>query len=789
MKKIVLLIVIFMSATIVFAQNNLMTDELKYTINGHVKDSKTGEELIGATVYIKELKTGVITNVYGFYSLTLPPGKYTLSVSYIGYGSFQTKVDVTKNAKKNFELKPTDNELAEVKVTGEKANKNIVKVEMSTVKLQMKTIKKIPALMGEVDIIKSIQLLPGVTAPGEGSVGYYVRGGGVDQNLILLDDATVYNAAHLGGMFSVFNQDAVKDVKLYKGGIPAEYGGRLSSMLDVRMKDGNSRNFSMTGGIGLISSRLTVESPILKDKSSFLLSGRRTYVDLFFPLSKEEAVRKSIAYFYDLNSKINYRINDNNRVFISGYFGRDIMKFGKDFQMQYGNQTFTGRYNHLFSEKLFSNFTLIYSKFDYGLGTPEGVMAFNWVSEITDFSAKNDYIWFITPENTVKFGAQTIHHTFNPGNIKPLSDESIFNSLTLPKSYAYEYAAFISHETEIGERLSFEYGIRFSAFQNAGGTFYEYNESNPNEYVVTDTLVYAKNKIFNTYHGWEPRLGIRLKLSDNNSLKASYHQTLQYIHLATNTMSPTPLDIWFPSSQNIKPQRSEQYALGFFQNLSNHKYEISIEGYYKNMYNSIDFKDHASILGNPKLEGEIRTGSAYSYGVEFQAKKEIGDFSGWISYTWSRVWKKIPEINDGKKYPASHDKPHDISIVLSYDITKRINISSNWVYSTGAPRTMPTGRFEYGGMIAPVYSDRNGVRLPDYHRMDISLTYDFKDKKRNGSNRKFNHSLNVSVYNLYNRHNANSINFVQDETNPNITYAEKMYLFKIFPSITYNFHF
>ena len=790
MSQLKFFIPVFLFIFFIFSTLITKAEEMKVTLSGVVKDSETGEELIGAAIYIEDLKSGAITNLYGYYSITLSPGVYTLKYSYLGYVSVIKQIDLKQSVKLDIELKPDNKELEIVEVTGEKLNKNVTDVEMGTAKLQMKTIQLIPALMGEVDVIKSIQLLPGVASSGEGSIGFYVRGGAVDQNLILLDDATVYNAAHLGGLFSVFNQDAVKDVKLYKGGIPAEYGGRLASLLDVRMKEGNSKKLAISGGIGLISSRLTIESPIIKDRSSFLLSGRRTYVDLFFPLSKQEAVKQSTAYFYDFNAKVNYRINDNNRLFLSGYFGRDIMAFGKDFQIQYGNQTTTLRYNHLFSEKLFSNITAVHSNFYYALGAPTGPSAFIWESYIIDNNFKNDYTWYINTSNTVKWGYSFIHHKFDPGKIKSLSSESFITDMTMPVSYALEHGVFISHEMELGEIISLDYGIRFSLFQNFGpGTFYTYKPGLNGAYSVIDTLVYKKNDFFNTYYGWEPRLGIRVKTSENGSVKASFHQTYQYVHLATNTMSPTPFDIWFPSSVNIKPQKADQVALGYFHNIRNDAFAISVETYYKRMYNSIDFKDHAMLLANPYLEGEIRTGSAESYGIENQIKKQSGKLQGWISYTWSRVFYTIPEINNGNPYPAAHDKPHNISVVLSYNLLKNLNISANWVYSTGSPRTMPTGRFEYQGMIAPVYSDRNSVRLPDYHRADISITYDFKKYKRNGALRKVNHSMNISVFNAYNRHNANSIQFKQDSDNPTITYAEKMYLFKIFPSVTYNFNF
>ncbi len=771
--------------------NILINAQQKYTISGYIKDSNNGEELIGATVYVKELKNGTISNPYGFYSITLKKSTYNIHVSFIGYKSFSKTIELEKSTKLNIILSPESTDLDDVNVFAEKKDANIRKVEMSTNKLDMKVIKLIPALMGEVDIIKSIQMLPGVQSSGEGSTGFYVRGGGVDQNLILLDEATVYNASHLGGLFSVFNQDAVKNLKLYKGAIPAEYGGRLSSVLDIRMKDGNLKKFSAIGGIGLISSRLTLESPILKDKSSFVLSGRRTYIDLFFPLFNNEGLKDSKAYFYDLNAKINLTIDDNNRIFISGYFGKDVFSFSKMMSMMYGNTTLTLRYNHLFSDKVFSNITFIYSHFDYGLESNQSeALAFNWNSDIIDFSFKNDYTYYMNPNNTLKFGYGIIYHTFKPGYANKIGEESIFNDLSLPDRYALEYSLFAGNEHKINDNISLIYGIHFSGFSNMGkDKYYIYNKDNPNEYIPIDTMNYSSGKIYNTFVNAEPRLGIRFKINSKSSIKASYSNTVQYIHLATNTTSVTPLDVWFPSSSNIKPQKANQFAIGYFRNFKDNTYEMSVELYYKKMNNTIDFRDHAQLLLNKYFEGELRVGTSYSYGAEFLLKKQVGKFTGWLSYTYSKTMRKIPEINGGEEYRAPYDKPHDISIILSYSLTKRLTISTNWVYSTGAPRTMPTGRFEYSGMIAPVYSDRNAIQLPDYHRMDLSVTLKGKKYKKNGKLKRIQSELNFSVYNVYDRHNAYSINFKQSETNRYETEAEKFYLFRIFPSITYNFKF
>ncbi|MFH2095543.1 MAG: TonB-dependent receptor [Bacteroidota bacterium] len=797
MMKKILFILLILFPLVVLSDKDEGTDKGdKKTISGYVKDNQTGEAMIGASVYIRSLTTGTITNVYGYYSLTVPAGNYEVVYSFLGYEDITKKVNIDKDIRQDVSLSPSVEQIAEVEVRGERKNEQIREIEMSTVKLPIKTIQKIPALMGEVDVIKSIQLLPGIQTAGEGTSGFFVRGGGVDQNLILLDDATVYNASHLGGFFSVFNQDAIKNVQIYKGGIPAQYGGRLSSLLDIRMKEGNSKEYECTGGIGTLSSRLTLEGPVLKDNSSFIVSARRTYIDLFFPMLKDTNIQKSKMYFYDLNTKINFELNDKNRIFASGYFGRDIARMGSEFLMNFGNATGTVRWNHLFSDRVFSNVTLVYSNFDYSLGTPEGVSAFEWKSNIIDYSAKADISYYLNPSNTIRFGGSSCYHTFKPGHAKGLGDESVFSDVNLPENFALESAVYLSNEQQISPLFSINYGLRFSVFQNIGNaTFYNYDRSNGSEYRVMDTLLYKKGDVFNTYSGIEPRLGLRYQFSEFSSLKASYNRTFQYIHLASNTTASTPLDIWFPSTPNIKPQKADQVAIGYFRNLKQNTFETSFELYYKKMYNAIDFRDHASLLLNPYIEGEIRTGDAYSYGAEFMVKKQEGRLTGWISYTLSKTRRIFPDINDGKEYAAPYDKPHDISVVLSYDLTPRLNLSANWVYSTGMPATMPTGRFEYQGMIVPVYSDRNAIRMPDYHRMDLACTWnlgkneDAKPRRNGKPERKYESSLNFSIYNLYNRHNAYSINFRQNRDNPNVTEAEKFYLFKIVPSITYNFKF
>ncbi|NPD83333.1 TonB-dependent receptor [Lentimicrobium sp. L6] len=754
----------------------------KFTISGKVKDAANGEELIGATIFIKGLKTGTVTNEYGYFSLSLDKDDYEIEINYLGFEAILQKVVLDKDHYFTFELAESSSDLQEVEVTGERIDRNVKSNEMSNVKLQSKTIKKIPAFMGEVDLVKVIQLLPGVQSTSEGSSGFSVRGGSPDQNLILLDEATVYNASHLMGFFSVFNNDAIKDVKIYKGDIPAAHGGRLSSLLDVRMRDGNSKKISVTGGIGSISSRLTIEGPIVKDKTTFLVSGRRTYADLFLRLSSNEDLKNNILNFYDLNAKVNHTFNKKNRLYLSFYMGQD--KFANDFaKLYFGNRTSTIRWNHLFSDKLFFNFTFTNSVYNYNLGTPEGnPNAFDWKSRMTDYGVRGDFTYFLNPQNTVKFGLEGTYHIFEPGSAKGLGEEALFTEFVQPKNYALDYAFYISNEQKIGERIQLKYGLRLSVFQNIGpGTIYNFDDN----YDKIDSTVYPKGEIFNTYMGLEPRFGISYLLNDYSSIKVNYSRTRQSMQLAQNSTAGTPLDIWFPASPNVKPQIADQVALGYFRNFNENAVETSVEVYYKNMKNAIDFKDFAEVLLNEQLEGELRFGKAWSYGIEFLIRKNVGKLTGWISYTYSKTERRFEDINRGNVYPAPYDKPHDVSIVMSYGLNERLDLSANWVYATGQPATFPTGRAHYGNTIVPIYSDRNAYRMRDYHRLDVSATW--RKKQKEGS--KFDWDINLSVYNAYARHNTWSINFIQDENDPNVTYAEQTYLFSIIPALTFNFKF
>lgn len=783
MTKYFFLVIFIFSCFVANSQN-------RYTVSGSITD-ENGETLIGVNVYDSEKNTGSVSNEYGFFSIKLPEGEHTLIFSFIGYRIQTEKINLNKHLRINIKLLPETTEIEEVTISTTRPDRNVTDMRMSTIQLQPQTIKKIPVLLGETDIIKSIQLLPGVQSSVEGSSGFYVRGGNADQNLVLLDEATVYNPSHLFGFFSVFNSDAVKGVQLYKGGIPAEFGGRLSSVLDVRMKEGSTHKIQGEGGIGFISSRLTVEGPVVKNKLSFIVSGRRTYSDLFLPFATDSVARESKIYFYDLNAKLNWAIGENDRIFLSGYFGRDVNKFGNLFQVDYGNATGTLRWNHVYNGRLFSNVTFIYSDFNYELGVPQGTLGFKWISNIVDYSFKNDYTWYLNPNNTIVFGFQTTHHTIKPGVSESLG-ESIFTEVNYPYAYGIESGLFIGNDQLISDKLGLSYGIRYSLFQNIGkATLYQYDS----DHEVIDTLHKSRGDIFNWYDGFEPRLSIRYKINEKNSVKASYNRTFQYMHLASNSTATFPLDMWFMSSSNVLPQYADQGAIGYFRNFKNNSIETSVEVYYKKMYNTIDFKDHAQLVPNEFLEGELRIGESYAYGLEVYAKKNTGKLTGWVSYTYSRAIRHVPEINYGKEYPAPYDKPHNVSVVLSYDVNKRFTVSGNWVYSSALPVTVPKGGFYYGKVWIPYYTERGGMRIPgtSYHRLDLSLTYYMKmfGLKSN---------LNFSVYNAYNRHNAFAIYFRDRKLRPDFDSSGngdladgvdviKLYLFPIIPAVTLNVKF
>jgi len=766
--------------------------EIKHTLSGYITDASTGEELINATLYVEELGIGNTSNVYGFYSLTLPSGNYKVIYSYLGYEDQTINVDLSSDQRMNIEMSDAAALLQEVTVVAKEKNEHVASTEMSTDNLKIETIKKLPALFGEVDIIKAIQLLPGVKSLGEGTSGFYVRGGNADQNLVLLDEAPIYNASHLMGFFSSFNPDAIKDMNLYKGAMPSRYGGRLSSVLDIRMKEGNSKKFGGAGGIGSIMTRLALEAPI-GEKGSFMIAGRRSYLDImakaFFKLRPEDKRPSTdfTFYFYDLNAKGNYKLSENDRLFVSGYIGRDIIADpDSGFDVEFGNRTSTVRWNHIFSPKLFSNLSFYYSKYDYALGINQDLQKIDWEASLEEWSGKADFTYYPSPNHTIRFGAQAIHHGLSPGNISISESDSIIATIAIDTANSLENAIYISDEWEINDHLKLNVGVRGSSLHNLGPQSHVNMDS---EYVTTDTTKYEKG-FYHSYFNIEPRVGLKYSINDKQSIKASYNRTAQYIQQASNGNTATPLDIWFSSSPNVKPQLADQFALGYFRNFMDNKYEFSAEVYYKNFINSIDFKERAQILLNENLEGELRVGTARAYGLELMLRKDIGKLTGWISYTYSKIEKKIDQVNDNNWYNAKYDKPHDLSIVLSYEINKRLSASTNFVYSSGSAVTFPTGKYNFHGTIIPVYSERNAERLPDYHRMDCSVTLQSKTRKKKNPDqlKRFQSQWVLSVYNVYDRRNAFAVNFRQDEST-NETFAEKSAIFSIVPAITYNVKF
>jgi len=768
----------------------------KYTLSGTLKDGSSGEDLIGARLSVVEMPgTGAITNAFGFYSLTLPEGSYTIQYKSLGFEEGSFKIDLTTDMTKNIELEPAGKVLGKVDVTAKKADENITSAEMGVDKLSMSDIENIPVLFGEKDPLKTIQLLPGVKSAGEGNAGFFVRGGSADQNLILLDGAPVYNASHLLGFFSVFNSDALKDIKLYKGGAPAEFGGRLASVLDIHMKEGNQKRFAASGGIGLISSKLTLEAPIVKDKGSFIVSGRRTYADLFLKLSNRPEAQESILYFYDLNAKANYRLGERDRIFISGYFGRDKFGFADQFGFDWGNATGTLRWNHIYGEKkkLFGNTSVIFSNYNYKIKFGAGDQTFEIGSEIQDINVKEDFTYYLNENNTMSFGANVIHHTFKPGEIETGSGiDFVLNDIQ--ERYSIESAAYISNEQKIGKRLTLIYGVRASNFTQIGpGDVYTFDADGD----ITDTTTFGNWDVAQTYWGLSPRFSSNFMLDEKSSIKAGYARTYQFLHLISNSTASTPTDVWLPSSVNIKPQISDQVSVGYFRNFLDNQLEMSVEVYYRDMQNVIDYRDGAEVTLNPTVEGELLFGVGRAYGAEFLLKKRRGKFTGWVSYTLARTEKKFEQINNNNWYPARQDRTHDISIVGVYNLNEQLTFSASWVYYTGNAVTFPSGKYEVDGETIFYYTERNGYRMPDYHRLDLGCTFNHKTYKEikdpdtgemKQVPKKWLSSWNFSIYNAYARENAFSISFQENETTGQ-TEAVQLALFKIIPSITYNFKF
>ncbi|PXW09798.1 MULTISPECIES: TonB-dependent receptor [Chryseobacterium] len=767
------------AATAALCFSTLAIAQQTYSVSGTVKDKKNGELLIGVSVKVNEDPTiNVIANEYGFYSLSLPQGNYTIIISTPGYQDFEQKVNVDQNIKLDLPLLPSESAakaIDEVVITGIKKDKNLTSAQMGAETLSIKNIEKLPVLFGEKDVMKTIQLLPGIKSNGEGSSGFSVRGGAPDQNLILLDEAPVYNASHLLGFFSTFNSDALKDASIIKGNSPAQYGGRLSSVLDVKMKDGNNKAYNVNGGIGLISSRLSVEGPIQKEKSSFIVSGRRTYADLFLKTNKDYKDNK--LYFYDLNLKANYQINENNRIYLSGYFGRDVLGLGDTFNTDWGNTTATLRWNSIISSKLFSNTSFIYSNYDYKISLKNDDTVFDLNSKIRDWNLKQDFTWFAGNKHSVRFGLQSIYHTLTPSS----ASGTTVSSFARNPRYSWENAVYINDDYKATEKLTINYGARLSMFSILGGdTFNTYENG-----VLTDSKFLEKGKFGKTYVNIEPRISANYRINEVSSVKGGYSRNTQNLHLLSNSNSGNPTDQWIGSSYTVKPEIADQISLGYSRNFNNNNYELNAEVYYKDMKNQIDFKNGAQIGFDTgaDVESELLFGKGRAYGLELIAKKKSGKLTGWISYTLSKTERKINGINNNEWYNARMDKTHDLSIVATYQLNPKWSFSGLFVYSTGNAVTFPTGKYELNGQTIFQYSNRNADRMPAYHRMDLSATYEPSTNKR------FRGSWTFGIYNLYGRENAYTINFEDNPDRPGTTRAMQTSLFRWVPNITYNFKF
>ncbi|NNF20269.1 MAG: TonB-dependent receptor [Flavobacteriaceae bacterium] len=788
---------------ILLVMNSLYAQQ-RYTLSGTITEANSNETLIGVSVIVPELGTGAVTNEYGFYSLTLPEGNYEIRITYLGFSEIRETIQFNRNIQRNFRMNEQTEELQEVILTEDAERTDITKPQMSVNALSAQTIKKIPVVLGEADVLKSLVLLPGVTNAGEGSSGFNVRGGAADQNLILLDEATIFNSSHLFGFFSVFNPDAIKDIKLYKGGIPARYGGRVSSVLEIFQKEGNSKEFKMNGGIGLVASRLLAEGPIKKDTAAFLVGGRASYAHLFLPLFDIQ----NKAYFYDLNTKLNYRINNRNNLFLSGYFGRDVFSVANVFNNTYGNSVFNFRWNHIFSDRLFSNLSLIYSDYYYGLELD--FVGFRWNSGIQNFNLKYDFKHYLTDALQVNFGLQNTYYRFNPGEIEPNREDSGIIKEQLIQKYANETAVYVDVEHKLSPSFSMQYGLRLSHFIRLGQD--ELNRYQDNRPVTFDPflLIYqeadpieitnpGRSTTLADFTNLEPRISLSWTPDEQNALKASYTRLSQYLHLLSNTSSPTPLDVWTPSGPFVKPQLLDQYAFGYFREIRDSRYTLETEVFYKEVQNRIDYIDGANLIANNAIEQVILNGQARAYGLELLLRKNEGSFQGWLAYTLSKSEQRTPGrspvsdsgrsnqetgINFGEWYNTPYDKTHDIALYGSYEINEKWSLNSNFIYQTGQPTNYPVGQFGFQGLTVPYYGLRNKERLPDYHRLDISATLVPKKNR----NRKLQTEWVFSIYNVYNRMNAASINFRRNQ-DTGANEAIRTSIFGIVPAVTYNFKF
>lgn len=785
--KLTLSLILFFGSLLIHSQE-------KFTLSGVISEEETGETLWGVNIIVPELQTGTVTNQYGFYSITLPKGEYEIVFSTIGFATQRINITLSENLKRDFALAVDSQSLDEVVIEANPEKLNIRSSQMSANTLSSSTIKKIPVVLGEVDVIKAITLLPGVTSAGEGASGFNVRGGAADQNLILLDEATLYNSSHLFGFFSVFNPDAIKDLTLYKGGIPAQYGGRISSVLDIYQKDGNNRNYQATGGIGLVASRLLLEGPIKKDTASFLVGGRSSYAHLFLPLFDND----NIAYFYDLNTKVSYNLNNANRLFLSGYFGRDVFKISDSFGNTFGNTTLNLRWNHLYSDRLFSNLSLIYS--DYYFGLELKFVEFKFDSGIRNFNLKYDFTHYFSENIDLRYGLNSIYYKFNPGDVKPTTPTSGVNEFKLTDKYAWENAVYGAAEIKVSDNILVNAGLRLSTFNRLGQSeFFLYENDNPllyNEALgiyekakPNDTISFSRSETIKSFANLEPRLAVSFLLDDVSSIKASYNRMSQYIHLISNTTSPTPFDIYAPSGKYIEPQLADQVAMGYFRNFNN--YSLEVETFYKKVQNRLDYISGADLIANNAIEQILLNGEARAYGLEVLFRKSTGRFQGWLAYTLSKSEQRTPGrtatesgINNGEWYNAAWDKTHDISITGSYELSKRWTFGANLIFQTGRPTTYPEGQYNYNGMVVPVYEARNSSRITPFHRLDLSATLTPRQKRE----KRWKGEWVFSIYNVYNQKNAASISFGEN-TDTYENEAVRLSIFGIIPSVTYNFKF
>ena len=763
---------------LMIALSSAMHAQKKYTISGTIKSQLKGESIISASVRVLHYQAGTTTNEYGFYSLVLPGGDYTLVVSSVGKLSDTFNIQLNKNAEQNFFLKEEINELSEVTVKASSAlGRSVSGTQMGIEKLTTKEIKNIPVLFGEKDLLKTIQLLPGIKSAGDGNSGIYVRGGTTDQNQIILDEANIYNASHLFGLFSTFNSDAIKDIAVYKSAMPANYGGRLSSVLDVRMNEGNNQKTEFSGSLGLISTKFNVEGPIQKNKSSFLISGRRTYADVFLRLDDE--FKNNQLYFYDFNAKMNFEINKKNKIYLSGYFGKDLLGFNKQFVINWGNGTGTFRWNHIFNQRLFSNTSLIFSNYNYAFTVKNGTNDIRIFSQIKDWNLKQDYQYSINNSNSLKFGWNSIYHSIRPGEITGNAGSSI-NDKIQAKRNSFENALYISSTVKPTTKLTLTTGARLTAFSVlGGGNYYNIDPSGK----ILDTLKYKTGEIIKTYWNIEPRVAIGFMFNNSSSVKASYTRNTQYMHLISSYNGSSPLDKWISTSNLIKPQISNQYSIGYYANILSNKYELTAETYYKDMANIMDYRDGADIFLNETIESQLLYGKGRAYGIELMVKKKTGKLTGWISYTLSKTERKIDGINNNEWYNAKQDRTHDIAVVAMYEINKKWTLSANFVFYTGDAVTFPSGKYNIGGQTTYYYTSRNADRMPNYHRLDVAATLQLKKTK------KWSKELAFGIYNIYGRQNAYTINFTDNKVNPNKTDIVQTSLFSFVPSVSYNFKF